>query len=77
MATAPSARIFDIAHFVEGCHASRDPHRTLFDRNCQGCHITAAWTVGGFRDSSPHSRHCVQCHQAAPSYDMMYFEMMD
>nr|WP_256476233.1 cytochrome c3 family protein [Siccirubricoccus soli] len=60
-----------------GCHANRDPHRTLFGRDCQGCHTIAAWTVGGFRHPSPRSRDCVQCHQAPPSHYMMHFEMMD
>ncbi|TDH62111.1 class III cytochrome C family protein [Dankookia rubra] len=60
-----------------GCHANRDPHRTLFGRDCQGCHTTAAWSVGGFRHPSPRSRDCAQCHQAPPSHYMMHFEMMD
>ena len=59
------------------CHANRDPHRTLFGRDCQSCHTTAAWTLGGFRHPSPRSRDCVQCHQAPPSHYMMHFEMMD
>lgn len=60
-----------------GCHANRDPHRTLLGRDCWGCHTTAAWTVGGFRHPSPRSRDCAQCHQAPPSHYMMHFEMMD
>lgn len=60
-----------------GCHANRDPHRTLFGRDCQSCHITSAWTVAAYRHPSPGSRDCVQCHQAPPSHYMMHFEMMD
>ena len=60
-----------------GCHATRDPHRTLFGRDCQGCHSTDAWSVAAFRHPSPRSPDCVQCHQAPPSHYMMHFEMMD
>ena len=60
-----------------GCHVNRDPHRTLFGRDCQGCHNTAAWTIGDFRHPSPRSQDCVQCHQAPPSHYMMHFAMMD
>ena len=60
-----------------GCHANRDPHQTLFGRDCQSCHGTTAWTVGGFRHPSPRSQECAQCHQAPPSHYMMHFEMMD
>lgn len=60
-----------------GCHANRDPHRTLFGRDCQGCHNVDAWAVAGYRHPSPRSRDCVQCHQAPPSHYMMHFEMMD
>lgn len=60
-----------------GCHTSRDPHRTLFGRDCGSCHSTASWAVSGFRHPSPRSRDCVQCHQAPPSHTMMHFEMMD
>lgn len=60
-----------------GCHANRDPHRTLFGRDCQGCHNTDAWVIATFRHPSPRSQDCVQCHQAPPSHYMMHFEMMD
>ena len=70
---AREANLLDCA----GCHASRDPHRTLFGRDCQGCHTTAAWAVGSFRHPSPRSRDCAQCHQAPPSHYMMHFEMVD
>ena len=60
-----------------GCHANRDPHRTLFGRDCQGCHDTDTWAIATFRHPSPRSQECVQCHQAPPSHYMMHFEMMD
>ena len=60
-----------------GCHANRDPHRTLFGRDCQGCHNVDAWTIATFRHPSPRSQDCVQCHQAPPSHYMMHFGMMD
>ena len=60
-----------------GCHANRDPHRTLFGRDCQGCHNADAWAIATFRHPSPRSQDCVQCHQAPPSHYMMHFEMMD
>jgi len=60
-----------------GCHANRDPHRTLFGRGCQGCHNVDAWTIAAYRHPSPRSRDCVQRHQAPPSHYMMHFEMMD
>ncbi|WP_205963537.1 cytochrome c3 family protein [Roseicella aquatilis] len=59
-----------------GCHANRDPHRSLFGRDCQGCHDTAAWTVRGWRHPSSSSRDCAQCHQAPPSHYMMHFMML-
>ena len=60
-----------------GCHVNIDPHRTLFGRDCQGCHNVDAWAITTFRHPSPRSRDCVQCHQAPPSHYMMHFEMMD
>ncbi len=60
-----------------GCHATRDPHRTLFGRDCQNCHNVDAWTIATFVHPSPRSQDCVQCHQAPPSHYMMHFEMMD
>ncbi len=60
-----------------GCHANRDPHRTLFGRDCQACHNADAWAITTFRHPSPRSQDCVQCHQAPPSHYMMHFEMMD
>ena len=61
-----------------GCHANRDPHRTLFGRDCRGCHDGVdAWSIAAFRHPSPRSRDCVQCHVAPPSHTMMHFEMMD
>ncbi len=60
-----------------GCHANRDPHRTLFGRDCQSCHNVDAWKIATFRHPSPRSQDCVQCHQAPPSHYMMHFEMMD
>ena len=59
------------------CHVNRDPHRSLFGRECQACHTTAAWAVAGYRHPSPRSQDCAQCHQAPPSHYMMHFEMMD
>ncbi len=59
------------------CHATRDPHRTLFGRDCQSCHTVDSWSITAFRHPSPSSPDCVQCHQAPPSHYMMHFEMMD
>ncbi|WP_424139871.1 cytochrome c3 family protein [Roseomonas chloroacetimidivorans] len=59
-----------------GCHANHDPHQTLFGRDCQSCHNTAAWVIAAFRHPSPRSRDCVQCHQAPPSHYMMHFMML-
>lgn len=60
-----------------GCHANRDPHRTLFGRECQTCHNVDTWSIAGFRHPSPRSQDCAQCHQAPPSHYMMHFGMMD
>ena len=59
------------------CHASRDPHQTLFGSECQNCHTVQTWTVATFQHPSPRSQDCVQCHQAPPSHYMMHFKMMD
>ncbi|MCB4824930.1 hypothetical protein [Roseicella aerolata] len=58
------------------CHVNNDPHRTLFGRDCQGCHTVDVWTVANFRHPSPRSENCVECHQAPPSHYMMHFRMM-
>lgn len=60
-----------------GCHANRDPHRTLFGRDCQTCHTVDTWRIAAFQHPSPRSPDCVECHQAPPSHYMMHFEMMD
>lgn len=60
-----------------GCHATRDRHRTLFGRECQGCHNVDTWSIASFRHPSPRSQDCVECHQAPPSHYMMHFTMMD
>ncbi|WP_243634776.1 cytochrome c3 family protein [Roseicella frigidaeris] len=59
-----------------GCHSNRDPHRTLFGRDCQDCHDVLAWRVAGYRHPSPTSQDCAQCHRAPPSHYMMHFEMV-
>ncbi len=59
------------------CHVNNDVHRTLFGRDCQGCHNVNAWTVASYMHPSSRSQDCVQCHQAPPSHYMMHFEMMD
>ena len=62
------------------CHASQDPHRTLFGTDCASCHATSiaqgGWTIPEFRHPSPLSTDCNQCHQAPPSHYMMHFQMV-
>ncbi len=55
------------------CHAAQDPHRDRFGAACQSCHITANWSVVGWRHPSPRSTDCAQCHQAPPSHSGEHF----
>lgn len=55
------------------CHAAQDPHRDRFGAACQSCHITANWSVVGWRHPSPRSTDCAQCHEAPPSHSGEHF----
>lgn len=58
------------------CHASEEPHRTLFGSDCLSCHSTTTWTVPEFVHPSPRSMDCAQCHVAPPSHYMGHFNMV-
>jgi hypothetical protein len=58
------------------CHSSQDPHSGLFGRDCAQCHVTAQWSIAGYRHPSARSLDCAQCHQAPPSHYMEHFEMI-
>ena len=58
------------------CHATKDPHRGMFGRDCAQCHATTQWTLPEFRHPSPRSLDCAQCHQAPPSHYMEHFRMI-
>jgi hypothetical protein len=58
------------------CHSNRSPHRDLFGRECEACHLDTTWKVAGFKHPSPSSTECAQCHQAPPSHYMGHFHMI-
>ena len=58
------------------CHGNQDRHLGRMGRECGDCHVTARWTVAGYRHPTPRSRDCDQCHQAPPSHLMEHFVMV-
>lgn len=75
-ASKPHASTPEASLNCASCHSIRDPHLSLFGKDCASCHTTAGWKVQDYRHPSVNSTQCSECHKAPPSHFMEHFSMV-